>query len=86
MRKVLEQLKALGDTLLTGVDNGIGLNIRNVEGIGRGIFPNKRYKKDEFICIYAGDTIGMKEAKLREKYGQDETICSSSSTKIKIFA
>ena len=41
------------------------------------MFATKAFKRDEFVCEYAGELISIKEAKQREEdYAKDEKIGS----------
>ena len=38
-----------------------------IEGKGRGVVTTAAFDKDEFICLYSGELISIKEAMKREK-------------------
>ncbi|XP_068422957.1 lysine methyltransferase 5Ab isoform X2 [Clinocottus analis] len=49
-----------------------GLQIKPIEGKGRGIFAAKIFKKGEFVVEYHGDLLELAAAKIREdQYTQD---------------
>lgn len=50
-----------------------GLEVRNIEGKGRGVFATRPFSKNEFVCEYAGELISPEEAKKREKTYSDDT-------------
>ncbi|XP_034727722.1 lysine methyltransferase 5Ab [Etheostoma cragini] len=53
-------------------DTEEGLQIKHIEGKGRGIFAVKSFKKGEFVVEYHGDLLELAEAKRREaQYAQD---------------
>lgn len=47
------------------------LIVLKVNGKGFGLFTNKRIKKCQFICEYAGEVIGIEEAKRRVEANKD---------------
>lgn len=52
-----------------------GLEIRQIENKGRGIFATKHFMRGDFVCEYAGEMISYQEAKKREeKYAADPSI------------
>ena len=52
-----------------------GLEVRNVENKGRGVFAKRMFERGEFVCEYAGDIISYKLAKKREEiYSNDPTV------------
>ncbi|KAM9858272.1 lysine methyltransferase 5Ab [Aulostomus maculatus] len=56
------------------IQNGIeeGMQVRHIEGKGRGVFAVKGFKKGEFVVEYHGDLLELAEAKEREaQYAQD---------------
>ncbi|XP_041956902.1 lysine methyltransferase 5Ab [Alosa sapidissima] len=51
-----------------------GLEVRHLEGKGRGVFACKDFRKSQFVVEYHGDLVEMVEAKRREvMYAQDPT-------------
>ncbi|XP_040011803.1 lysine methyltransferase 5Ab [Xiphias gladius] len=56
------------------IKNGIeeGMQVKHIEGKGRGVFAVKSFKKGEFVVEYHGDLLELPEAKIREaQYAQD---------------
>lgn len=48
------------------------LQVKHIEGKGRGVFADKGFKKGEFVVEYHGDLLELTEAKIREaQYAQD---------------
>lgn len=48
------------------------LQVKHIEGKGRGVFAVKGFKKGEFVVEYHGDLLELPEAKKREaQYAQD---------------
>ncbi|XP_012688523.2 lysine methyltransferase 5Ab [Clupea harengus] len=51
-----------------------GLEVRHMEGKGRGVFACQEFRKGQFVVEYHGDLMEMAEAKEREAtYAQDPT-------------
>lgn len=51
-----------------------GLEVKHLEGKGRGVFACKEFQKGQFVVEYHGDLVEMAEAKRRElMYAQDPT-------------
>lgn len=49
-----------------------GLEVREIEGKGRGIFSNRHFARKEFVVEYSGTLISWEEAKKREeKYAKE---------------
>lgn len=45
------------------------------EAKGRGVVTTRPFARGEFVCEYAGELIGEKEAKLREEqYSEDPSV------------
>ena len=42
------------------------LQVEEIEGKGRGVVSTKRFKRGDFVVVYAGDMIAITEAKARE--------------------
>ncbi|XP_059193484.1 lysine methyltransferase 5Ab [Centropristis striata] len=72
-RKTKAELKSeehIDDLIKNDVEEG--LQIKHIEGKGRGIFAVKDFKRGEFVVEYHGDLLELHEAKLREaQYAQD---------------
>lgn len=48
------------------------LQVKHIEGKGRGVFAAKGFKKGDFVVEYHGDLLELSEAKKREaEYAQD---------------
>uniref|UniRef100_A0A8C7Z9F9 [histone H4]-lysine(20) N-methyltransferase n=1 Tax=Oryzias sinensis TaxID=183150 RepID=A0A8C7Z9F9_9TELE len=49
-----------------------GMEVRQIEGKGRGVFAVRAFKKGDFVVEYHGDLLDLAEAKTREdQYAQD---------------
>ncbi|XP_061622972.1 lysine methyltransferase 5Ab isoform X2 [Phyllopteryx taeniolatus] len=65
-----EEHKHLDDLIKNGVEEG--LQVRAIEGKGRGVFAERGFKKGDFVVEYHGDLLEQAEAKRREaRYAQD---------------
>ncbi|XP_077376717.1 lysine methyltransferase 5Ab [Festucalex cinctus] len=65
-----EEHKHLDDLIKNGVEEG--MQVRVLEGKGRGVFAERRFKKGDFVVEYHGDLLELAEAKRREdRYVQD---------------
>ncbi|XP_041692264.1 N-lysine methyltransferase KMT5A-A isoform X2 [Coregonus clupeaformis] len=56
------------------IKNGVeeGLQVKHIEGKGRGVFAVRRFKKGQFVIEYHGDLLHLADAKEREAlYAQD---------------
>ena len=73
------EIEVAQDQLKKKILNGVeeGLEIRVMEGKGRGIFSTRAFAKGDFVCEYAGELISVQEARAREiKYAEDPEIGS----------
>ncbi|KAM3867496.1 lysine methyltransferase 5Ab [Diretmus argenteus] len=74
-RKTKAELKSeehshLDDLIKNGVEEG--MQVKHIEGKGRGVFAVRGFKKGEFVVEYHGDLLQITEAKKREaKYSED---------------
>ncbi|XP_041643876.1 lysine methyltransferase 5Ab [Cheilinus undulatus] len=74
-RKTKEELKNeehrhIDDLIKNGIEEG--MQVKLIEGKGRGIFASKGFKKGDFVVEYHGDLLELEEAKRREaQYAQD---------------
>jgi len=65
-----EEQQHVEDLIKNNVEDG--LEVRHLEGKGRGVFASKEFRKGQFVVEYHGDLIEMEEAKRRElAYAQD---------------
>ncbi|KAK2837227.1 hypothetical protein Q5P01_014439 [Channa striata] len=65
-----EEYKHIDDLIKNGVEEG--MQIKQIEGKGRGVFAVKGFKKGEFVVEYHGDLLELAEAKKREaQYAED---------------
>ncbi|XP_073322599.1 lysine methyltransferase 5Ab [Pagrus major] len=65
-----EEHRFIDDVIKSGIEEG--MQIKHIEGKGRGIFAAKGFKKGEFVVEYHGDLLELAEAKQREaQYAQD---------------
>ncbi|KAA8592211.1 hypothetical protein FQN60_017666 [Etheostoma spectabile] len=65
-----EEHRHIDDLIKNDIEEG--LQIKHIEGKGRGIFAVKSFKKGEFVVEYHGDLLELAEAKRREaQYAQD---------------
>ncbi|XP_031553921.1 N-lysine methyltransferase KMT5A-B-like [Actinia tenebrosa] len=68
-----EKQTKIEKAVLEGIEEGI--EVRNVEGKGRGVFALWSFKRGDFVCEYHGEHIDYETAKKREKeYSEDENI------------
>ncbi|EDO37682.1 predicted protein, partial [Nematostella vectensis] len=64
-----EKQQNIEKAVLLGLEEG--LEIRDVEGKGRGVFAVKYFSRGDFVCEYAGELIDYNTAKEREqKYSE----------------
>lgn len=59
-----EQHKHLDDLIRNGVEQG--MEVKQIEGKGRGVFAVNGFKKGDFVVEYFGDLLELSEAKVRE--------------------
>ncbi|XP_053181606.1 lysine methyltransferase 5Ab [Scomber japonicus] len=65
-----EELKHTEDLIKNGIEKG--LQVKHIEGKGRGVFAVNGFKKGEFVVEYHGELLDLGEAKEREAlYAQD---------------
>ncbi|KAM4617088.1 lysine methyltransferase 5Ab [Polymixia lowei] len=79
-RKTMAELKSeehkhIDDLIKNGVEEG--MQVKHIEGKGRGVFAVGGFKKGEFVVEYHGNLLELAKAKEREaQYAQDpETGC-----------
>ncbi|KAJ8286251.1 hypothetical protein GJAV_G00036300 [Gymnothorax javanicus] len=60
-----EELRQMEELVLQGVEEG--LQVRHIEGKGRGVFAGRSFRKGQFVVEYQGDLLEMKDAKRREE-------------------
>lgn len=66
-----EKQKELEEALVSGKEDG--LEVKEVEGKGRGVFSQHKFTKGQFVCEYAGELIDYQTAKEREKLYEGKT-------------
>ncbi|XP_051924688.1 lysine methyltransferase 5Ab isoform X2 [Hippocampus zosterae] len=65
-----EEHKHLDDLIKKGIEEG--MQVRVIEGKGRGVFAERLFKRGDFVVEYHGDLLELAEAKRREaRYAQD---------------
>lgn len=65
-----EEHKHIDDLIKNSTEEG--MQVKHIEGKGRGVFAVKSFKKGEFVVEYHGDLLELAEAKVREtQYAQD---------------
>ncbi|XP_026178096.1 lysine methyltransferase 5Ab [Mastacembelus armatus] len=65
-----EEHRHIDDLIKNGIEEG--MQIKHIEGKGRGVFAVNSFKKGDYIVEYHGDLLELAEAKLREaQYAQD---------------
>ncbi|XP_070712185.1 N-lysine methyltransferase KMT5A-like [Pempheris klunzingeri] len=65
-----EEHRHIDDLIKNDIEEG--MQIKHMEGKGRGVFAAKIFKKGEFVVEYHGDLLELAEAKIREaEYAQD---------------
>lgn len=55
-----------------------GLEVRIIPEKGRALFATKNFKRGEFVAEYAGDLIGLTEARYREYFHASRDASGSS--------
>ncbi|XP_030593706.1 lysine methyltransferase 5Ab isoform X2 [Archocentrus centrarchus] len=65
-----EQHRHLDDLIKNGTEEG--MQVKHIEGKGRGVFSVSGFKKGDFVVEYHGDLLDLAEAKIREaQYAED---------------
>uniref|UniRef100_A0A3P8UGD2 [histone H4]-lysine(20) N-methyltransferase n=1 Tax=Amphiprion percula TaxID=161767 RepID=A0A3P8UGD2_AMPPE len=65
-----EEHRHIDDLIKNGTEEG--MQVKHIEGKGRGVFAVKGFKKGDFVVEYHGDLLELAEAKMREaQYAQD---------------
>uniref|UniRef100_A0A8C6UUQ8 [histone H4]-lysine(20) N-methyltransferase n=1 Tax=Neogobius melanostomus TaxID=47308 RepID=A0A8C6UUQ8_9GOBI len=65
-----EEHRHLDDLIKNGIEEG--MQVKHIEGKGRGVFAANAFKKGDFVVEYHGDLLELSEAKVREaQYAQD---------------
>ncbi|XP_029572869.1 N-lysine methyltransferase KMT5A [Salmo trutta] len=65
-----EEHRQLDDLIKHGVEEG--LQVKNIEGKGRGVFAVRCFKKGQFVIEYHGDLLHLTDAKKKEAlYAQE---------------
>ncbi|KAM4745878.1 lysine methyltransferase 5Ab [Anableps anableps] len=65
-----EEHRQIDELLKNGTEGG--LEVKHIEGKGRGVFAVKGFKKGDFVVEYHGDLLDLAEAKKREaQYAED---------------
>ncbi|KAM9393068.1 lysine methyltransferase 5Ab isoform 2-T2 [Pholidichthys leucotaenia] len=65
-----EQYRHLDNLIKNNTEEG--MQVRQIEGKGRGVFALKGFKKGDFVVEYHGDLLDLSEAKIREaQYAED---------------
>ncbi|KAJ8263699.1 hypothetical protein COCON_G00161560 [Conger conger] len=65
-----EEHRQIEDLIQKGVEDG--LEVRHIEGKGRGVFADGSFRKGQFVVEYHGDLLEIRDAKRREEeYGKD---------------
>lgn len=49
------------------------MQVKEVEGKGRGVFSQRKFTRGQFVCEYAGELIDYQTAKEREKLYEGKT-------------
>ncbi|XP_072289366.1 lysine methyltransferase 5Ab [Eucyclogobius newberryi] len=60
----IEEHRHLDDLIKNGVEDG--MEVKEIEGKGRGVFAVNVFKKGDFVVEYYGDLLELSEAKARE--------------------
>ncbi|KAM6931339.1 lysine methyltransferase 5Ab [Xenentodon cancila] len=70
-----EEHRHIDDLIKTGTEEG--MQVKHIEGKGRGVFALRGFKKGDFVVEYHGDLLDLAQAKIREaQYAEDpETGC-----------
>jgi len=65
-----EEHRHIDDLIKNGIEEG--LQVKHIEGKGRGIFAVNGFKKGDFVVEYHGELLDLAEAKAREaQYAED---------------
>uniref|UniRef100_A0A3B4GAK2 [histone H4]-lysine(20) N-methyltransferase n=1 Tax=Pundamilia nyererei TaxID=303518 RepID=A0A3B4GAK2_9CICH len=65
-----EQHKHLDDLIKNDIEEG--MEVKNIDGKGRGVFAVSGFKRGDFVVEYHGDLLDLAEAKIREaQYAED---------------
>ncbi|XP_005795024.2 N-lysine methyltransferase KMT5A-like [Xiphophorus maculatus] len=65
-----EEHRRIDDLLKNRIEEG--LEVKHIEGKGRGVFAVKSFKKGDFVVEYHGDLLDLAEAKKKEaQYSED---------------
>ncbi|XP_071396750.1 lysine methyltransferase 5Ab [Centroberyx affinis] len=65
-----DEHRHLDDLIKNGIEEG--MQVKHIEGKGRGVFAVRGFKKGEFVVEYHGDLLELSEAKKKEAhYAQD---------------
>ncbi|XP_035235157.1 lysine methyltransferase 5Ab [Anguilla anguilla] len=65
-----EEQQRIGDLIQQGAEEG--LEVRHIDGKGRGVFASRSFRKGQFVVEYHGDLLETKDAKKREEeYGRN---------------
>ncbi|GAA6224693.1 N-lysine methyltransferase KMT5A-like [Lates japonicus] len=65
-----EEHRHIDDLIKNGIEEG--MQVKHIEGKGRGVFAAKSFRKGDFVVEYHGDLLELAEAKIREaEYAQD---------------
>ncbi|KAM9360926.1 lysine methyltransferase 5Ab [Symphorus nematophorus] len=59
-----EEHKHIDDVIKKGIEEG--MQVKHIEGKGRGVFAINGFKKGDFVVEYHGDLLELAEAKIRE--------------------
>ncbi|XP_072243072.1 lysine methyltransferase 5Ab [Leuresthes tenuis] len=65
-----EEHKHIDDLIKNGIEEG--MEVKHMEGKGRGVFAVRGFKKGEYVVEYHGDLLDRAQAKIREaQYAKD---------------
>lgn len=65
-----EEYKHIDDLIKNGTEKG--MQVRHIEGKGRGVFAVEGFKRGDYVVEYHGDLLDLTQAKIREdQYVQD---------------
>ncbi|KAJ7987032.1 hypothetical protein DPEC_G00334550 [Dallia pectoralis] len=60
----VEQKKHIDDLIMNGIEEG--MEVRHIEGKGRGVFATQCFQKGQYVVEYHGDLLQITDAKKRE--------------------
>lgn len=63
----------------------MNIQVRNISNKGRGLFATHSFKKNEFLCEYAGELVSHKEGLRRETHYAEDPLHDNSKCFLYFF-